>query len=184
MLKSPLIFLALVAFSAVSAAQTNADASLAFTQNGSLFTYDITLHNSGTTNLGTLWYAWIPGEDYLPIAPTATSSPTGWTFTQTTSAGFGFGLRWRAPVAQELAPGASLNGFIFTTTTTPAELAGLSIFGSHPPVGTTFVYEHSFTGLTSSGGSATFVANPVPEPASMAVLGLGVLCFIRRRRKS
>lgn len=184
MTKLVFAFSALLALTVAAEAQTNAEAFITFTQNNSLFTYDITLHNTGTTNIGTLWYAWKPGEDYLPIAPSAHSNPSGWTFTQTTSTGFGTGLRWTVPAAGELTPGSTLSGFTFTTTTTPDELAGLSIFGNHPPVGTTFVYEHAFTGLTSSGGSATFVTSVVPEPASLAALGMGGLCLLRRRRRS
>lgn len=39
-------------------------------------------------------------------------------------------------------------------------------------------------GDTGDVGSWTFNANPVPEPATMAALGLGALALIRRRRKA
>ncbi|MBI1333088.1 MAG: PEP-CTERM sorting domain-containing protein [Armatimonadetes bacterium] len=183
MTRSVLTLTALFALAAASLAQTNAEGFITYTQNNSLFTYDITLHNTGTTNIGTLWYAWVPGQDYLPVPPSSTSSPSGWTFTQTTSLGFGTGLRWTAPGALEIAPGDTMSGFEFTTTTTPAELAGLSIFGAHPPVGTSFVYEHAFSGLNSSGGFTSIVINPVPEPATFGALGLGAFCLVRRRRR-
>ncbi len=176
--------LLLASLSVMASAQTNASATYTISQSGSNFTYDFTLHNLGTTNIGTFWFAWAPGQDYLPIAPSSTTTPSGWSLVQTTSAGFGTGLQWTTPAATELTPGSDLSGFSFTTTTTPGEIAGLSIFGTHPPVATTFVYEHKFAGLTGSGGSKTFVASAVPEPASLAVLGLGAIALIRRRRRS
>ena len=177
-MKRTFIALGALALAAAASAQIDAAGSLSYTQNGSAYTYDITLRNTGTTTVGTLWYAWIPGQDYLPIAPTSTSGPTGWTFLQTTSAGFGYGLRWVAPTGGLIQPGQSLSGFQFTTTTTPTELAGNAIFGAHPPVGTTFVYE----GAPFVGGSKQILVNPVPEPATLAALGAGIVA-LRRRRK-
>jgi len=174
-------FIALTALtlSAAAMAQIAATGSISYINNGSDYTYDITLHNTGTTTIGTLWYAWIPGQDYLPIAPSAHSNPANWTFTQTTSAGFGFGLRWVAQAGSLLQPGQSLSGFKFTTTTTPAELLGNSIFGAHPPVGTTFIYQ----GGPFSGQSKQILVNPVPEPATALALIPGLAILSRRRRR-
>ena len=44
------------------------------------FKYDITLTNSAASNapIGTFWYAWIPGEDFLATSPISVTPPTGW----------------------------------------------------------------------------------------------------------
>jgi hypothetical protein len=172
-------FFALLSLAAASQAVIGASGSINWTQSGSDYTYDITLNNTGTTTIGTLWYAWIPGEDYLPVAPSSHSGPAGWAFLQSTSPGFGYGLRWVAPVGSELAPGSSISGFQFTTTTTPAELAGNTPFGTHPPMGTSFVYEKA----PFSGQSLQFRINPVPEPTTMLGLSLGCVALTRRARR-
>lgn len=177
------IMLGALALVSAASAQINANGSISYTQTGSVYNYNVRLNNTGTTTIGTLWYAWIPGQDYLPIPPTSTSSHAGWTLAQTTSAGFGTGLQWKASAGSFLASGASLSGFGFSTTTTPAELAGPTIFGTHPPVGTTFVYELPFAGLQTSGGALQFVINPVPEPTAMVALASGALIVLRRTRK-
>src|ERR1700722_6427838 len=50
------------------------------------FTYDVSLKDTGSTDIGTFWYSWIPytGElpdnyyNFLKSKPTAETSPTGW----------------------------------------------------------------------------------------------------------
>lgn len=173
-----LVFFSFLALTAAARADIDANGFITYTQNGSDFTYDITLNNTGTTTIGTLWYAWIPGEDYLPIAPSSTSGPANWTFLETHADGFGYGLRWVAGAGSLIQPGTSLSGFSFTTTTTPSELLGNSLFGNHPPVGTTFIYgEGPF-----AGGEKQILINPVPEPATLLGLAAGV-AFLRRRKR-
>src|SRR5689334_20687895 len=55
------------------------------TPNGANFDYTITVTNSSssTSPIGTFWYAWIPGYDYLATTPISVTPPTGWTKTVT-----------------------------------------------------------------------------------------------------
>src|SRR5258706_349712 len=41
----------------------------------SSYEYAMTLTNTGTTPIGTFWFAWFPGYDLLPHAPSAIKSP-------------------------------------------------------------------------------------------------------------
>src|SRR5437588_3179346 len=43
-----------------------------------VYNYDITLNNTGTTTIGTFWFAWAPGVNYLPTKPISESNPAGW----------------------------------------------------------------------------------------------------------
>ena len=118
-----------------------ATAILSFAQiNATTYHYKMTLNNIGTTNLGTYWFAWVPGEDFMPTSPTNISSPPSWT-SQITFAGpgDGYAILWIA--SSPLAPGGSLSGFEFDSTTTPQQMAGPSAFFDHPPVLESFVYE-------------------------------------------
>src|SRR4051812_25004523 len=42
------------------------------------YKYLLTLTNTGTSPIGTFWFAWIPGYDLLPTVPTAINAPTNW----------------------------------------------------------------------------------------------------------
>jgi hypothetical protein len=117
-----------------------ATAILSFAQiSPTTYHYKMTLNNTGTTNVGTFWFAWVPGEDFMPTSPTNISSPPSWT-SQITLAGpgDGYAILWTA--GQPLAPGGSLSGFEFDSTTTPQQMAGPSDFFDHPPVLESFVY--------------------------------------------
>ncbi len=43
------------------------------------YTYDLSLTNTGTagSTIGTFWFSWIPGQNYLASNPTVVSAPTG-----------------------------------------------------------------------------------------------------------
>ena len=45
------------------------------------FNYTINLANASSSNagIGTFWYAWVPGEDFLATSPISVSPPAGWT---------------------------------------------------------------------------------------------------------
>jgi hypothetical protein len=113
------------------------------------YTYEITLKDTGSTSLGTFWFGWTPGQDYMKSSPTAISSPTGWTDTITGGGSSdGFAIQWVAS-SNLVAAGARLSGFKFTSADSPTALAGKSTFFPTTPVETSFVY--SGTPFSDSG---------------------------------
>jgi hypothetical protein len=105
------------------------------------FNYTATLTDTGTTSIGTYWFAWIPGQDYLDVIPTNIVAPAGWSEMITNAgAGDGYAIQFIAGPGSDLQPGNSLS-FGFTSTETPAQLAGNSSFHSTDPETTSFVYE-------------------------------------------
>jgi hypothetical protein len=173
----------------VSAGTIGASGVETWKADGSDFDYTITLTNTsgaGNDSIETFWYAWVPGHDFMAGAiPTNVINPTGWTdlITGSGNATDGYAIQFKTSSAA-LAPGGSLM-FGFTSDQTPAELAGNSLFGSNPPVGTSFVY----SGQPFSGDQLQFVVSSVssvPEPSSL-ILGLfGVMAsaaYLRLKRK-
>ena len=111
---------------------------------GGVFHYTVTLNNVGTTGdspIGTFWFGWVPGEDFMAVKPTEIVTPAGWE-AHITNAGTsdGFAIQWVASKSTvAVAPGASLS-FSFDSTATPAEMDGDSIFYPSTRVETAFVY--------------------------------------------
>ena len=177
--------LALV-FPAAARAALSASASLTSTFNGTNWHYDATLQDTGDTDVGTFWYAWVPGKDFLQTSPTNIQSPFGWTSTVThfpDSPTNGYAIQWKVDGddVYDLLPGESFAGFSFDTPDSPTQLAGDSTFYSGTPTGTSFVY----SGAPFSDAGFQFVAapaTPAPEPASLGLLSLGMLMLVRRKR--
>jgi hypothetical protein len=143
------------------------------------FEYALDLHNTGSTPIGTFWFGWIPNYDFLPSAPTAITSPAGWTGT-TVQDGFlgGYSIEWSATTP--LAAGQTLTGFKFDTPDAPAVINGTSNFAGFP-VRTSYVY----IGASQTDPGAQFTATvATPEPSSIALLAMSSGMLLWRRRRS
>jgi hypothetical protein len=128
--------------------------------NANTFRYTIDLQNSGTTNIGTLWYAWIPGEDFMGVAPTNLVAPTGWSATFThAGVNDGYAVQY-VNSSGPLAPGQVLRGFGFDSSETPAQLSGNSPDFPATPIGTSFIY----AGAPLSDAGAQFKIVPAANP--------------------
>lgn len=166
----------LAAAGVASAAET---ASATISQTGTTgvnFDYSIVLKDTGTTNIGTFWYSWVPGQDYMKSSPTVTP-PAGWSAANITHGGAsdGYAIQWIA--STPLTPGNSQT-FTFESPDNFATMTGDSFYYPSTPVGTSFIYSG---GPFSDGGDEFVVA--APEPAGMGLLGAaGVLALKRRRR--
>lgn len=149
-------------------------ASTTGTVSNPVYHYQITVTDTGTTNIGTFWFAWVPGEDFLPSVPSATTNPTGWTNTLTGNGNSvdGTAIEWVAS-SNPITPGHSLSGFGFTTTDSPTALAGTS--PSHPgtPVLTSFIYvgapltdpgfQFQVSPAATTAGSTTTLTSSAPS---------------------
>jgi Bacterial Ig-like domain (group 3)/Dockerin type I domain len=134
-----------------------ASASFTSTPNGANYNYTISLNDTGTTNVGTFWFAWIPGQDYMANNPISVVDPTGWTHSITGgTTNDGYAIRWVAGSGSAITAGNSLT-FNFTSAETPSEMSGNSQFFNHPPEGTSFVY----IGAPFGDSGDQFVVNAV-----------------------
>jgi hypothetical protein len=126
------------------------------------------LNNTGTTDIGTFWFAWIPGDNFMTVAPTDVQSPAGWTANVIS----GFSIQWLD--SGSLAQGTSQSGFEFESTLSPAQLEGPSIIPADP-VATSFVY----IGAPFGDPGFQLVATPAqtsstPEPGTIVLTALGI----------
>ncbi len=108
-----------------------------------VYHYDVTVTDSGTTNIGTFWLGWKPGEDFLPSVPSSVSNPAGWsnTLTGSNNSTDGTAIEWTA-TSNAITPGHSLSGFDFATTDSPNVLVGTSPLSIYQgtPILTSFIY--------------------------------------------
>ncbi|HMD54962.1 MAG TPA: hypothetical protein VKJ65_10475 [Phycisphaerae bacterium] len=142
--------------------------------------YDITLDDTGTTNVGTYWFSWVPGDDFMPVSPISETAPTGWKVNAVTHGGSsdGYAIRWEATTAL-ITPGNSLSGFTFDSDLSPQALAGNSTLYPTFPNTTAFIYSD---GPFSDGGFG-FTARPTPEPGALSLPGLGLGALVPRRKR-
>jgi Ca2+-binding RTX toxin-like protein len=143
----------------------SASATIAATQLGpSSYQYTVTLDDTGSTTIGTFWFGWVPGEDFLDSSPSSVTAPAGWTDHITNmGSNDGFAIEWTASSpSSDLAPGGSLTGFSFISSESPSSLFGDSHFFPGTPELTSFVY----SGAPFSDAGFQFVVEPMRQPPS------------------
>jgi hypothetical protein len=125
-------------------------------------TYDLSFSDAAgaTTSIGSVWYAWTPGNFYLPGTPATAGAPSGWTANI-----FDNSIQFEATsAANDIAPGQSLPGFSFQASFTMPELTGAANSG----------LSVAYSGINLSGTSENFTVTPVPEPAVFTLLICGL----------
>jgi hypothetical protein len=127
------------------------------------YEYSISLTDTGTTQIGTFWFSWIPLAGFLPESPSF-SSPIGWSaaITDGVPPANGYSIQWVA--SNPLMPGQTLDGFTFNSTITPDVLFGASTIHPPTPVTTSTIY----SGGPFSDAGFIFAAQPTPSVVSIA----------------
>jgi hypothetical protein len=135
-----------------------------------VYRYSVTLHNTGTTNIGTFWFGWVvfpPIYDLLPSLPSNVQSPAGWSGGGLNDSIYGgYSTEWIA--STPLAPGQTLGGFTFDSVDSPSVLSGIS------PIFPLYTADTSWVYIGASQGDQGFRFQPlqqIPEPASLLLFG-------------
>jgi hypothetical protein len=119
-----LCVLALAGAASPAIAQLAGNAQLTSTPAaGGQFNNAIVVHDTGTTTIGTFWYSWIPGENFMPSMPTNITSPTGWNAQVYVFGGPTYSIEWYTYDPSAYVPaGGQLSGFGYTGTMDAAAL--------------------------------------------------------------
>lgn len=173
---------AIVLCAGACAAQAGIKASAELTPQslgGGNFRYSGNLHNSGDTEIGTFWVAWVPGQNFMPHIPANIQSPAGWTASVSNEGlGDGYGIQFTADLDSVVPAGGSLAGFRFDTLDSPAVMSGFS--PNHPAFRTTTSFVYIGPALFDPGFQ--FIATVVPAPSVIGALILPIAGLARRRR--
>jgi len=168
---------------AAAASPPVSSATITTVSTGPTNSYALTLSDSAASPspIGTFWFSWVPGQDFLDSSPLTVTNPSGWTDNITHGgASDGYAIQWLAssPAADATA-GNSLSGFGFTSTDSPASVYGNSAFFPTTPVLTAFTYDAA----PFSDDGDRFLVTVVPEPVSLASLAPMALLMLRRSRR-
>jgi hypothetical protein len=149
------------------------------------YKYTLTLSDAAgsPSPIGTFWFAWVPGKDFLTTSPTSVTFPTGWTDNIThIGSTDGYAIQWltSSPPSGDDTAGTSLSGFSFISSDAPSTVFGDSLF--YPTIATSTAV--AYDAMPFSDAGTTFVATPVtPEPVSVGILVTAVFLLGRRPRR-
>jgi hypothetical protein len=167
-----------------SASETGTATIGATPLGGGVFQYNLALTNTSTdgSTIGTFWFSWIPGVDYMEAKPTNITAPAGW-ISPITGANNSFDGNAIenydiGGTGDLLQPGHTFN-FSFDSTEPFSQILGNSTIGGHLPETTAFIY----SGFPEADLGLQINATAVPEPVSASMLALcGGGLLMRRRR--
>lgn len=175
---------ALVAAAAM-AAQAQRAPTVSYTVSGSsgAYTLDFTVQNNFLSGEGDIYFFGVLLDTGRNIVGSPASwDPNAWTTWDNTPYGGSstiYNNNWIdfASDSTDISPGASLSGFqaMYTGATAPTQVA----FFAYAYQGT-YGGNDYFNNPDNPGFEG--MAAPVPEPATFALLGLGSLALIRRKR--
>jgi hypothetical protein len=172
----------------VSATETASGTISASPLGGGEFQYNIALANTSadhtaTGNIGTFWFSWIPGHDFMEAKPTHITFPTGWSvnFTGSNNASDGNALQFVAGGGPLLTPG-NTDSFSFESTEPLSQIIGPSSYTPLDNETTSFVYQGA--PFSDGGELITLAPVAVPEPASAILFLIGSAGLLRRRRSA
>ena len=131
---------------------------------GGQYAYSITIQNTGTTTIGTLWLAWVPGLDFMASSPTNISVPSGWVgFATHGGPGDGYGLEmYSLSSSTDIPAGTTLSGLSFHSADSPTALSGASAsHGTYPAL-----QSYLYIGSPFGDPGAPIVATVAPACAA------------------
>jgi hypothetical protein len=158
-MKTTFFLAAAVGLAAGAQAQLNGSADLTPTpMAGGMTHYAGVVQNTGTTTVGTFWFAWLPGYDFMPHAPVNITAPPGWFgYAQGGGPDDGYSVLWYAMTPSAyIAPNADLSGFGFDSPDAAAVMTGNSPVFPRPFITATSVL---YIGSPELDPGHQFVAN-------------------------
>lgn len=161
------LFFSLAAAALPALGAIKATATISTSSASAPYAYTITLHNTGTTDIGSFWFAWtdVPIDyNFLPTLPTVTGMPTGWIAPITHNASpDGYGIEYENSTGLAIPTGGSAT-FSFNSDDSPAIIAGNGyIFPNKVTRSAVYI------GAPQNDAGFKFNVAVVPEPSSMVL---------------
>ena len=143
---------------------------------GGVFDYTLSLQNTGTEAVQSLWLGWVPGSFNI-ANPSSPGNNLGWSSTLS-----GASIQYGGTAGTALAP-SQVGTFTFDSTTTPAEFQAQTGQAGHSTAYGVNAANGRLSFSLSPPDTETFALQVVPEPSTFALVatGLGGFLFAIRR---